>query len=121
VTAAPPKKMYVSCALLFHQLPRSSWAVEGKPSALDPADHAPREAQRVRGIAKPALRTLEHLPLIDEVVERGAALRDEVVNVRVCLLREGALAKRVRLACIIYPRIGRRGAEGRRRDALRGR
>ncbi|KAI9059112.1 alpha/beta-hydrolase [Trametes sanguinea] len=42
--------------------------------------------KRIRRVEQPPLRALQHVALVDEVVEHRAPLRDEVVEARVCIV-----------------------------------
>jgi hypothetical protein len=79
--------MYISCVLqvLPHQK-TSSWKRKKKsaPSALDPTNDIPTEPKRVRRVAQPALRALEHGALVDQAVEHLPPLRQELVQPRLC-------------------------------------
>lgn len=63
------------------------------PPPLDPPDNIPTQPQRIRRIQQSPLRALQHIPLIHKVIQYLPALRDEVVQLRVCILREAVLTK----------------------------
>ena len=58
------------------------------PPPLDPSNDISAQTECIRGIEKPPLSTLEHVSLIDQVVQDGPALCDKLVESRVCVLNE---------------------------------
>lgn len=87
--------------------------VTDAPPPLDPANDIPTEAKGICGIEQPPLRALQHVPLVDKVVQHRPALRDELVKARVRVLDERVLAQRVVLSRGAVHVQGRRPAEGR--------
>lgn len=61
------------------------------PSPLNPTDDVPAQAQCVYGIEQPSLRAFEHVPLINQIVENGPALRDELIKPGICVLNKTVL------------------------------
>ena len=62
---------------------------------FNPSDYVPTESQRVRSVEQSSLCAFEHVPLVDQIVEDGPALRDELIEARIRVVDETMLAESV--------------------------
>lgn len=68
------------------------------PSPFNPVDHISAQPDRIGRVQEPPLRALQHVSLIHEVVEHSAALREELIEACIGVLKRGMFVQRVTLA-----------------------
>ncbi len=66
-----------------------------EPPPLNPANDVPTQAEGIRGVEQPSLSALQHIPLVDKVVQHRPALRDELVQAGVRVLDERVFTQRL--------------------------
>jgi hypothetical protein len=74
------------------------------PPLLDPPNNIPAQSKCIRRIQQPFLCPLEHIPLINKIIQDFPALREEIVQPILRFLDE-----RMLLQGVIFPREVRRG------------
>ena len=90
--------------------PENPLVLLGPP--LDHPDRVAADPQRIRDAVQLLLCPLQHIPLVPQIAEHGAASLQVLVQLRVRLLEEALFAQGVGLACRLLGRSLRAEGEG---------